>query len=213
MLTRPTQLPLHRWEKSQSAGFTLIEMAITLVIFGFLIMAAMPAMQEWFANARIRGASESIQNGIQTARAEAIRRNRPITFWLIDNDDINTFLASCSASSSGTAWIVSINNPGGSCNDAPSLTDSPMIVTGRTAGETGARVTVSGLQSDNATEANSITFNGFGTVANSGAIASINIDSATAESGARPLRLVISNSGTVRMCDPSVTADGDPRKC
>lgn len=213
MLTRPTQSPQQRWERSQSAGFTLIEMAITLVIFGFLLVAAMPAMQEWFTNARIRGASESIQNGIQTARAEAIRRNRPITFWLIENDDLHAFLASCAVSSIGTAWMVSVNNPGGNCDDAPSLTDSPMIVTGRTAGDTGAKVTVTALQSDNATAASSITFNGFGSVTNTTAIANIRIESPGAEAGARPLQIVVSSSGTVRMCDPSVTADGDPRKC
>lgn len=194
-------------------GFTLIEMVIALVIFGFLLMAAMPGMQEWFANARIRGASESMQNGIQTARAEAIRRNRPVTFWLVHNDDLNTFLASCSLSSTGTAWVVSVNDPGGSCDDAPSLTTTPMIVTGRTAGDAGEKVTVTALQTDASTPASSITFNGFGTVTNANAIARIDIESAGAESGARALRIAISPSGTARMCDPSVTADGDPRKC
>lgn len=194
-------------------GFTLIEIAVGLVIFGFLLMAAMPSMQEWFANSRVRGASESLQNGIQTARAEAIRRNRPVTFWLVQNDDLNTFLASCSLSSTGTAWVVSVNDPGGNCDEPPSLTTSPMIVTGRTTGDAGAKVTVNALQTDASTAANSITFNGFGSVTNTGAIARIDVESAGAEAGARSLRIAISPSGTARMCDPSVTADGDPRKC
>jgi type IV fimbrial biogenesis protein FimT len=186
---------------------------MAMVIFGFLLMAALPAMQEWFANARIRGASESIQNGIQTARAEAIRRNRPVTFWLVNNDDLHTFLASCSLSSTGNAWVVAVNDPGGSCDEAPSLTTTPMIVTGRTAGDAGAKVTVTALQTDASTSASSITFNGFGVVTNTSAIARIDIESDGSESGARALRIAISPSGTSRMCDPSVTTDGDPRKC
>jgi len=194
-------------------GFTMIEMAIALVIFGFLLMAALPAMQEWLANTRVRGASESLQNGIQTARAEAIRRNRPVTFWLVNNDDLHTFQSSCSLSSTGAAWMVAVNDPGGSCDEAPSLTTTPMIVTGRTAGDAGAKVTVTALQTDASTPASSITFNGFGSVTNTTAIARIDIESAGAEAGARALRIAISPSGTSRMCDPSVTTDGDPRKC
>lgn len=191
----------------------MVELAIAMVVFGFLLMTAMPAMQDWFANARIRGATESIQNGIQTARAEAIKRNRPVTFWLIDNDDPNTFLASCSVSDTGTSWMVSVNSPAGNCDDAPSLTTSPMIVTGRTAGDSGDRINVSGLQSDNTTVASSITFNGFGTVTNTGAIARIDVTTSGSESGARALRLDISPSGTVRMCDPTVASTTDARAC
>ena len=182
-------------------GFTMIEMAIAMVIFGFLLMAALPAMQEWFANTRVRGASESIQNGIQTARAEAIRRNRPVTFWLVNNDDLHTFLASCSLSSTGNAWMVAVNDPGGSCDEAPSLTTTPMIVTGRTAGDAGAKVTVTALQTAASTPASSITFNGFGSVTNTTAIARIDIESAGAEAGARALRTAFSPSGTSRMCE------------
>ncbi|MGE5450236.1 MAG: GspH/FimT family pseudopilin [Acidobacteriota bacterium] len=203
-----TTAPMRR-----TGGFTIIELAIAMVIFGFLIMAAAPSLQDWFSNTRIRGTAESIQNGLQTARAEAIRRNRSVSFWLVDNDNPDKFLASCTVSDTGTAWMVSVNSPAGNCDDTPSQTDSPMIVTGRTAGDSGAHVVVTGTQSDGSTAASSVTFNGFGGVTGSGSLGQIDIKSDTNDSASRSLRIVISASGMVRMCDPKVTSSGDPRKC
>ncbi len=198
----------------RSKGFTMIELAIAMVIFGFLILAAAPSVQDWFSNTRIRGAAESLQNGLQTARSEAIRRNRTISFWLVSTDDANAFSSTCTLSDTSGSWIVSVNAPTGSCDSAPSTTDSPMIVTGRPIGDSGSRVSVTATQSDASTPATAVTFNGFGHVTNTtDAIGQIDIHDVNSATGTRPLRLVISTSGMVRMCDPAVTSSEDPRKC
>jgi type IV fimbrial biogenesis protein FimT len=63
-----------------------------------------------------------------------------------------------------------------------------------------------------------VTFNGLGSVL--GAM-QINVSNPSGgacrtAAGSEPMRclqVVVSASGSVRMCDPAVTEDGDPRKC
>ena len=73
-------------------GVTLIELMITLTILGILTVAAMPSYSQWIQNSQIRTASDAILNGLQLARAEAVRRNAAVSFTL----------------SSGTAWTINI---------------------------------------------------------------------------------------------------------
>ncbi|MDE2593609.1 MAG: GspH/FimT family pseudopilin [Burkholderiales bacterium] len=198
-------LMIGKLPRNKVAGFTIIELAIAMAVFGFLILAAAPSLQDWFKNTRIRGAAESLQNGILTARVEAIRRNRPITFWLLSNDDPDQFLASCSLSESGTAWMVSVDSPAGNCDDAPSLTTTPMIVTGRTTGDSGKHVAISATQSDGTTAATSITFNSFGSVVKTPGppdrdpIGQIDITNDVDSSSSRSLRIVITANGKITL--------------
>lgn len=204
---------LKRTLHASARGFTLIEMAITMAIFGFLLAAAMPSIGVWLDNTRIRTVAESIQAGLQTARAEAVRRNQSMTFWLVQLDDPNALTDSCDLSSTSGSWVVSVNAPNGHCGAAPSTTDSPMLVTGRPVGDSGSHVTVSAVQSDG-TAGLKVTFNGFGRVANTDAISTVSVTGQdTSRTDYRRLQINISGTGMVRMCDPGATSSDDPRKC
>lgn len=56
-------------------GFTLVEMAITLAVGGILLALALPSFTESRANGKIRAAAAQMQQDLQWARAEAIKRN------------------------------------------------------------------------------------------------------------------------------------------
>ena len=64
----------------KEAGFTIIELMIVIAIFAIAMAAAMPSYNEWIQNTHIRNAAESLSNGIQRARAEAVSRNVTVTF-------------------------------------------------------------------------------------------------------------------------------------
>lgn len=76
-------------------GFTLIELAITILVLGVLVTLALPSFRTWMLNIQIRNASESILTGIQRARAEAIGRNTNINFIL----------------AADSAWTINVVNP------------------------------------------------------------------------------------------------------
>lgn len=195
-------------------GFTLIEMAITLAILGFLLAAAMPSIGVWMDNTRIRNVADSIQSGMQAARSEAVRRNKSVSFWLVQLSDPNTLGNDCTLSNTSASWVISGSSPAGQCAEAPSITAAPQLVMGRPAGESGSRVSVTAMQS-NGSAATTVTFNGYGQlVNNTDSIQQVDITGIDGGSEYRFLRLVVSREGMVRMCDPRVpTTTDDPRKC
>lgn len=191
-------------------GFSMIELAVTLAIIGVLMAAVMPNIGEWIANSRVRSSAESLQAGLQTARNEAVKRNRPITFWLVSLNDDKVMDNSCKLASNAGSWVISVNSPEDNCGAAASTTVDPMIVLTHPAGESGSNLVVDALTADGSQAASSVTFNGFGQITGANDIGRINVSSNNAP---RNLRLVLSSSGSIFMCDPQVSDDKDPRFC
>ena len=188
-------------------GFTIVEIVVTLAVLALVLFATMPSIAAWLANTQLRSVADSLQNGLQTARSEAVRRNQTMSFWLVQTDDPGVLGNECSLSSSSGSWVVSVNSPIAHCADAPSTDSSPMLVTGQAMGN-GRPITVAAVQS-NATAATNVTFDGFGRVTGTGSISRINVSG----TGTRDLRIEISGAGAIRLCDPAVSDDNDPRKC
>jgi type IV fimbrial biogenesis protein FimT len=199
--------------RTPQRGVTLIELAVTFIVLGLLVVAAGPSITAWIGNTNVRNTASSIYAGLNRARAEAVRVNRPVRFSLVAVTDPAVLDNSCALSATGVSWVVSVNDPTSLCSVAPSETVAPLIVDKAAGGDGGRRVTVAALQADGATAANSITFNAFGRVADATAIARIDIDNQVAGGDYRALRVLVGNGGTVRMCDVKVTDSNDPRKC
>lgn len=183
-------------------GISMIEVVVTIAIMGILMAAAMPSVGDWMRSARVRNTAESIQNGLQQARMEAVRRNRPVSFNLVSSLD-NT----CTLSATSGNWIVSADaNPAGQCGATPSTTTAPKVVA-KAAMADGGQAAVSAVNAS--TPATTVTFNGFGMVSNATAITRIALSAAD---GSYPRRVEISSGGIARLCDPGATA-GDTRAC
>jgi type IV fimbrial biogenesis protein FimT len=60
-------------------GFTLIELAVTVAVAGILAAIAVPSMTAFINASRLSGVTEELTAGLQLARTEAVRRNRPVT--------------------------------------------------------------------------------------------------------------------------------------
>lgn len=91
-VARPADGVLAMTSKSSSAGarwrafghgFSLVELMVTVAVLSLLMVLAVPSFTEWIQNSRIRTAAESVQNGVQLARAEAVRRNARVEFALV----------------------------------------------------------------------------------------------------------------------------------
>ena len=77
------------------AGFSLVELMVSVVVLGILASIAVPSFQAWLRNTQIRNAAESITNGLQRARAEAVSRNTNTTFVM----------------GADSSWTISVVNP------------------------------------------------------------------------------------------------------
>ncbi len=179
-------------------GFSLIEVVVTIAVMGILMASAMPSVGDWIRNSKVRNTAESIQNGLQQARMEAVRRNRPVSFYLVSTLD-----SACALSSSAGSWVVSLESPVGKCNESASQTAAPRVVA-KGAVSDGGGATVTAAQADGSTAATTVTFNGFGMVINAEAIRRIAVESSDANH-AYKRRVEISTGGIGRLCDPAKT--------
>jgi len=161
--------------KASPRGFSLIEIAVTLSVLALLMSLGLPMFTTWINNTKIRTGAEGILNGVQLARAEAVRQNLNIQFIL----------------GSGGAWTV--QPQGGTpiqqrpANEGSSATTITVTPSGAT------QITFNGLGRviANADASNSIT--------------SITVGSSVlASSDARNMTINI-GLGSVRMCDPLVS--------
>jgi type IV fimbrial biogenesis protein FimT len=187
-------------------GFTIIEVVITVTIAAFLLAALMPSIGTWMRNSRLRTAAESISNGLQQARNEAVRRNQPISFFLVSDVDAISMSDGCALSASGSGWVVAPASPAGRC-----ATDRDTFVSLRVAGDTANGLSVSATDNTPAA-ATTVTFNGYGQISNASAISCIKLTNAS-DTTTRKLNIAVNAGGQIRMCDPAVSDLNDPRVC
>lgn len=175
---------------SRQYGVTLIESMIVIAILGILIALAGPAIGDWLKNAQIRTAAESLQNGLQQARNEAVRRNVPVEFRLL----------------TGSSWEVRLADT--------TVTDRLLATRNSAEGSTEVVLTPSPAA------AMTIAFDGMGrrmtsNVDGSNVLLGICVDlpsTVLAPGKTRDLQLNIALSGQIRMCDPKV-GGSDSRFC
>lgn len=195
-------------------GMSIIEIAVTLVVLGMVLATAVPSIGDWVRNARIRNETNALVSGLQAARDEALRRNRPVSFWLVNQPSGTQLTNACTVAASGTSWVVSVRTPHNACATAPATTSSsatnPLIVNSHFGAEAANGVSVS-AQDNNQTSATSATFDALGRL--SSGIAHITVGYDSSRTGDRPLRIDITRTGNVRACDPSITSSTDPRRC
>ena len=175
--------------RAAQSGISLIEILVAIAIVGLLFALGLPAYSTWIQNTQIRTAAESVLNGLQTAKNEAIQRNVPVQFRL-DN-------------ATNTQWSVNLfTDP----------TGTPLRF--RPAEEGSPNATVTFTPAD----ANTVTFSSLGRVVPnadaSTSLAQVDIDNLLIPVVAdrRNLRIIIPAGGAIRLCDPKV-AGTDPRSC
>lgn len=171
-------------------GFTLLEVMIVLTIIGIALTFGLPSMSAWLQSNQIRNAAESVQNGLQVAKAEAVRRNVSVNFTL-----------SSLAGTGAPDWTVTCATPAADCPGA-GMTETEIQKYSAQEGAPAARV---------AAPQATIAFSGMGRVTPLPA-ATITINVTNPNGGAcaadagpmRCLRIQVSPGGQIKMCDPAL---------
>lgn len=171
---------------NRATGFTLVELMIAIAVLFIMALLALPNFSIWIQNTQIRTAGEGILNGLQLARAEAIRRNANIELRM----DVSS------------GWTVSVVGP------------PAQVIQSRLAAEgSGAAAVI--ITPNTTTRVTFDSFGSRAATNNDGSvpIEEIKIDAPQiAAADSRELCILIRSGGNVRMCDPQVAAT-DTRTC
>lgn len=210
--------------QSHQNGVSLIELIIGIAVLSLLLAIGMPTFGLWIQNAQTRTAAESIQNGLQLARNEAVRRNANVRFTLTSSTGLVAWQVGCvdvrgdtcpeviqmqsAAEGGGNARVgISTVTPTAS---APADYGTALAIGAGMAGsegeEGGEGASPGGAR---------VTFNGVGTVpdANIGTdITRIDVMN-VASDDARRLVLIIGAGGLVKMCDPKFSLADNAQGC
>lgn len=186
-------------------GVTLIELVVTLAVFGVLFALAMPTLTNWIRNSQVRSAAESVQNGLRAAQQESVRRSRTVVFF----QTYATPMVGAPAGWGGRSWVVQYVPA--AADPAPAAPE-PVVHAARLNEVGSNRILVLGTSAVGNVAA--VCFNSNGrllttTPASNGvtnadcnaALTTFNISHI--DGADRPLRVTVDLGGRVRMCDPN----------
>ncbi|HEX7643986.1 MAG TPA: GspH/FimT family pseudopilin [Burkholderiaceae bacterium] len=210
--------------RAHSRAFTLIELMIAMAIVGITLMAGLPLLKSWSQNMQVRASAEATLNGLQYARAEALKRNTTVRFTLMTTADNN-----CAVSTGQTNWVV---NLGTSLTNDPSSECGKTITPGITQNSSAATYSPYLLKVYAATGAGNVNVASTGTVGNMlvvfdqfGKVQYPTVDTqwvfsypsagacaTSSADGVVCMNVLISTNGRMRMCNP-ILPSGSPQGC
>lgn len=182
-------------------GLTLVELLVGLALLAVVLRLAAPSFSNALQNQGIRTTAQSIHDGLQAARSEALRRNRNVSFQR----------------TTGTGWNVG-------CETVDTASGCLAQLNSRSPHDGGSGATVSqdlvavGSSAPGTAFSGTLTFNGLGRVTAAtlaaGQMAVFRVTLAAggacaADGGPmRCLNVIVGAAGQLRLCDPAVAAGG-----
>lgn len=166
--------------RRRSLGFTAIEMLITISILGILAALAAPSFRNLLVNAQIRTAAQGLTDGLQLARAEAIRLNQPTVF----------------TKGTQSSWTITVVSTGTTLQSRP-YTEGSTVATVAVTPTSATKVSFNSL---GRVIANADA---------SASIQRLDVDaptSAISAAASKELRIIVTAGGAIRLCDPNGTA-------
>lgn len=170
----------------RAAGFTIVELMVTLAVVAILAALAVPTMRSVIENSHIRATSQSLQNGLAMARAEAVRLNTQVEFvltgagWNIQRQADGSLLRQASGKEMPVGTTVT-TTPVGSSRVTYDAFGRPLAIN-----PTGATATVTQIDVEAANPSGTPSY--------------------------KPLRIQLTAGGLARLCDPAA-ASTEPKAC
>lgn len=99
---------LYGYDRKTIAGFSMIELMVTVAVVAILVVAATPSFTAVINNNRLTGSANELVASLQLARSEAVTRNTPVV--LCRSEDSATCVTATNATWAG--WITVVESTG-----------------------------------------------------------------------------------------------------
>jgi len=187
-------------------GFSLVEALVAVAIMGILLALAMPMVVSYMDNSRVRNAADVFMTSVMTGKAEAAQRNAQVEIVL---------LADPTAAGLATDGIAVAKGWAIRTFDRAVHIDGMALVEGGS-GVT-APVTVTGVDQDGAAVVGVVFTALGGTTLAKRADFNFTHDTGgncvAAGGPIRCMRISVTTTGRVKLCDPSIADLTDTRSC
>jgi len=207
-----------KMQRRQLAGFTLIELMVTILVAVVLISLAVPSFQDLVDKSRLRGATDDIVNLLNTSRASAVKLGLDVNASVTITSATTWCAGAISAVDPQT---VTVGNPAGTAAacDCTSTTACVLSGLGTVAGQT-SRVSsdsYSGVQLASHTTGNTILVANNGLVFNSkfgaldlSALSGLDYLTVTSRTGKYATRITVAALGQTYVCTSKGFVSGYP---
>ena len=183
--------------RSKSAGFTLIELMITIAIAAVLMMIVAPNLSAYRRNAELTSAANTFMAGLNTARSEAMKRGRN-AMVVPTNNGVNW----------NEGWVVFVD-----IDRSQNYNESADTIVANQAALP-AGITITGVNSASgstpyvmfdASGYSRLKAGGFGALT----LSMARTEGTAAEQLDQTRRIIISSTGRVRICKPLSATDSN----
>ncbi|MDD2776905.1 MAG: GspH/FimT family pseudopilin [Gallionella sp.] len=211
---------------NKQQGMTLLEVIISLVLAGGMMALAVPSVADWIDVSRIKATADSMLNGLQLAKMEAVRHNARARFYLTDNPTFDPATGGqggdweiCNAQYSGSfvggqgqVWLATENGTPVKIGVSTDLLAAQDYATPLAAGSglTGYAAVCAGTTAAD-TNAN-VTFDAMGRASNisvTSNVTRIDILNSRPNNNDKRLVIIINPQGQIKLCNP---ASQDPNQ-
>jgi type IV fimbrial biogenesis protein FimT len=193
----------------RQGGVTLLELMMGMVLLALLLAIGVPSYTDWIRNTHNRTAAESVLNGLQMARNEAVRRNTLVRFNLTDSNGTVAWTVGCVVASNTCPAVIQSRAAEEGSNQARVGVNKDALPSTIPAGTFDAALAAgSNLGAG-------VTFNGFGRVPSDNVgddFTRADITNVT-NASARRYVVLVGVGGQIRMCDPKRSFATDPQGC
>jgi type IV fimbrial biogenesis protein FimT len=207
-------------------GMTLLEVIISLVVAGGMMALAVPSVGDWIDANRVKATADSMLNGLQLTKMEAVRRNARARFSLTDSPIFDAVTGGqegdweiCNAQYSGSfvggqdqVWIATENGTPVKVGVSTAALSTQNYATPLAAGAglTGYPAKCAGTTA--ADTNTNVTFDAMGRVSTlnvTSNVTRIDILNSRPNNNNKRLVILINPQGQIRMCNP---ASQDPNQ-
>ncbi|HLL09901.1 MAG TPA: prepilin-type N-terminal cleavage/methylation domain-containing protein [Rubrivivax sp.] len=189
-------------KKPPTRGFSVVELMIGVALMGLLTALAAPSFSDWLRNAKVRTVADGLQSGLRLGQAEAVRRYRQVVVFRTTSQLCNETVT---ANNAGNFWAL--RTVALTAGD-PVETVRCGVIADVAAGVTITDPTALCFSAGGRQVANADPGVGGAACAVPGVTAPSSYEVALSNSVAgrdRPLRVLVTLGGSVRMCDPAKT--------